>query len=54
MSKAKIGLSQKETELLMDATFILTKNAILEKVIPFTGVTGKATKFSPSPPTFYC
>lgn len=32
MSKAKIGLSQKETELVMDATFILTKNAILEKV----------------------
>ena len=32
MSKAKIGLSQKESELVMDGTFILTKNAILEKV----------------------
>lgn len=32
MSKAKIGLSQKERELVIDATFILTKNAILEKV----------------------
>lgn len=32
MSKAKIRLSQKETELVIDASFILTKNAILEKV----------------------
>lgn len=32
MSKAKIRLSQKEQELVIDASFILTKNAILEKV----------------------
>ena len=32
MSKAKIRLSQKEKELVIDASFILTKNAILEKV----------------------
>ena len=32
MSKAKIRLSQKETELVTDAAFILTKNAVLEKV----------------------
>jgi hypothetical protein len=32
MSKAKIRLSQKEKELVIDADFILTKNAILEKV----------------------
>jgi hypothetical protein len=31
MSKAKIRLSQKELELVIDAGFILTKNAILEK-----------------------
>ena len=31
MSKAKIRLSQKELELVIDADFILTKNAILEK-----------------------
>ena len=31
MSKAKIRLSQKETELVTTAEFILTKNAILEK-----------------------
>jgi hypothetical protein len=32
MNKAKIRLSQKETELITNAEFILTKNAILEKV----------------------
>ncbi len=32
MTKAKIRLSQKELELVIDADFILTKNAILEKV----------------------
>ena len=32
MSNAKIRLSQKEKELVIDADFILTKNAILEKV----------------------
>ena len=32
MSKAKIRLSEKEKELVIDASFILTKNAILEKV----------------------
>jgi hypothetical protein len=31
MSKAKIRLSQKELELVIDTDFILTKNAILEK-----------------------
>jgi hypothetical protein len=31
MSKAKIRLSQKELELVIDAGFILTKNTILEK-----------------------
>lgn len=31
MSKAKIRLSQKELELVIDDDFILTKNAILEK-----------------------
>ena len=32
MDKAKIRLSQKEAELIINAEFILTKNAILEKV----------------------
>ena len=32
MGKAKIRLSQKETELINDASVILTKNAIMEKI----------------------
>ncbi len=47
MSEAKIRLSQKEMELVINADLILTKNAILEKVKHLLlGIAGKTTKLS--------
>lgn len=46
MDKAKIRLSQKEAELIINAEFILTKNVILEKVKQlFSGLQEKQQQF---------
>jgi hypothetical protein len=41
MNEAKIRLSQKEMELVSDATVILTKNAVLQKAMQLLGALGE-------------
>ncbi len=44
MSPAKVTLSPKELELVTDASFILTKNAVIDKVYALFGVLSESYK----------